>query len=111
MVPPDHVMFISILLTIEASTVATVPPNGIVTPVPAVAMVPCPQKHPVPIQVEFTPGAPMVRKTISNARYHGTTDVIGMVWAGLAPKAVDPKNGVIMSELVAALCEIVPPAR
>src|SRR4051812_31756998 len=103
-------MLISMFEVMLASTEAEEPPNGITTPVPAVAMVPWAQNTPVPRQVELAPGAPMVRNTRSNIRYHGITEVIGMVCAGEAPSAVPPVPyfGVTIRVLVAALCEIVP---
>src|SRR3954470_5225011 len=114
MVPPLHVALISMQELIVASTdVASAPPNGMTMPAPAVAMVPCAQKIPVPITRELAPAAPMVRNTRSNIRYHGTTEVIGMVCAGDGPSAVPPVPyfGVMINVFVAADCEIVPPAR
>ncbi len=100
---------------IERSTVADVPPNATMLPVPRVPT-PLLMNRPVPITVEFTPAAPIVRTTAVKSNSHGELVVTpGVVCAtGLAPMVmpaptVSPQRGVITNVPVAAQ-DMIPPA-
>src|SRR5436305_1091290 len=83
-----NVFWIVMSLFTDASTVALVPPNVTCNPELAVAATPPEMNTPSPIQVELTPGAPIVRNTSVNRRYHGPdSDDAGTVCAIDAPNA------------------------